>query len=71
MLKRVKTWLAQSYTCRYCDGSGYESNLRMLWNQIRSWGFVALATVILAIKFWPAAAPVAPPIVLPASTASR
>ena len=32
MLNRLKAWLSQSYPCRYCDGSGYDSIVRMLRN---------------------------------------
>jgi hypothetical protein len=32
MFKLMRTWLAQSYRCRYCRGTGSESNLRMVVN---------------------------------------
>lgn len=71
MFIRLKAWLSQSYPCRYCDGSGYESNLRMLWNYWRSWAFAALLAVIVAQRFWAAPAPVPPPLLRPAAPAGR
>ena len=72
MFKRFKAWLVQSYPCRYCGGTGVESNLRMVRNQTWSWTYVALALVALAIKFWPAdQAPARPPLVRPAAPALR
>ncbi len=72
MFKLTKAWLTQSYRCRYCRGTGYESNLRMVRNQTWSWSFVALALVVLVIKFWPAdQAPARPPLVRPAAPAAR
>ena len=72
MFKRVQAWLAQSYPCRYCRGTGSESNLRMVGNQLWSWSYVALALVMLVMKFWPAdQAPGRPPLVRPAAPASH
>jgi len=72
MFNVVKAWLTQSYRCRYCGGTGSESNLRMVVNQLWSWSYVALALVALAIKFWPAdQAPARPPLVRPAAPAPR
>lgn len=71
MFKSVRAWLAESYTCRFCDGTGYESNWRMLRNQIRSWSVVILALVLVAAKFWPTPAPARPQMVRPAAPAQR
>lgn len=72
MFARLKRWLFQSYQCRYCDGTGYESNLRMLWNGWRSWAFVALVAILAAERIWaPAARPAARPHVGPPSAAQR
>ena len=73
MFKRMKAWLLQSYPCRYCGGTGYESNLRMVGNHVRSWGFVALAIVVLVMRFWPAPAraPGLPPLIRPGAPGPR
>ena len=71
MLNRLKSWLSQSYPCRYCDGSGYESNVRMLWNYWRSWAFVALLAVFVLVRFRTPPAPVPPPLLRPAAPVNR
>jgi hypothetical protein len=72
MLTRLKAWLSQSYPCRYCDGGGYESNVRMLWNYWRSWAFVALIAFFAFLRIWTASAPPAPaPLLRPAAPVHR
>ncbi len=60
MLERLKTWLAQRYPCRFCDGTGYESNYRKLVNQFRTRGLLVLAVAIIVFRLWPT--PVNPPL---------
>ena len=71
MFKRVKTWLAQSYPCHYCGGTGRQSNLGMVGNQFRSWGGVALVIAILILKLWPAPPPAVRALVWPAAPVPR
>jgi hypothetical protein len=73
LLRKLKAWLSLSNPCRYCDGSGYESNTQVLWNNVRLRGPVVLAVVLLMIKFSspPARGPIVPPPVRPAALAPR
>lgn len=71
MFKRVNAWLAESYTCRSCGGTGYESNQRMLKNQIRSWSVVVLAIILVAARFWPTPTPARPQMVRPTAPVPR